>query len=622
MRYLGYIFLLLLSFNGYSQSSIIDDLRDQLKGPLSDSAQVMAKTQLARELIYIDNSEAYLLAQEAISLANEKGLELEGAYAMRILGAVMREYGFYLKGSEILLDAKAIFEKYGDELGVANCYLSLANFYNYLSDHDLAVTTELKAIQIFEKLQASERLGVIYNNIGRSYNDLGKYDSAAFYTRASIAVNESLNNQPLLQSNYRNLGLIYIKTRKFDSAKESFEKVIKLHNELGNYSNKWAAAEAYLGLAKVYMQQNGSREQVESNINTARDLCVTHGYLDILKNVIQTSFEYNQSINNYENIDLLWKTYQNLTDSLLQVERENKRYIVDWYEERIQQESEIADFTLKLGRQKVQIIALIVLVLLIGISLALFVFTNRRVRKVNRLLSHQKKELEKLNQTKSKLFSIVAHDFISPLSNVYSFSRLLVEEREMDESDKKLIIKELNQSVESTISLTKNLLTWARNQLEGEVYNPIQVEVCKLLHTVLKSIQSQASAKQVKVEIQCPGELEIYADPAQLEVVFRNLISNAIKFSHPEQSINIQVTTEEGRVKILFEDKGIGMSDEVQRQLFQINEYSDVRGTAGEKGTGLGLIICREFVEKNKGDILINSLEGKGTAIQLSFPSK
>lgn len=618
-RFVSFVLVLFSSASLCAQSSLVDDLRAQLKTPLSDSAQVMVKTQLARELIYIDNAEAYQLVQEALTHANEKGLELEGAYALRILGAVMREYGFYLKGSEVLLDAKAIFEAYNDSLGVANCYLSLGNFYNYLADHEMAIANERKAVAILEKLKVPDRLGVIYNNISRSFYDVQNYDSAIYYCFKAIAVSTSIKHYSLIQSNYRNLGMVYLAMNLLDSAKEAFGEVLRLHASQGNYSNKWAAAESYLGLAKMYIQ-TGEMDQVSPNIAMAKELCIEFGYLDILKEVIQTAFEYYKLVEDYEQVDQLWFTYQELTDSLLLIERDNKKYIVDWYEERIQKDSEIAAFTVKLGRQKIQIVVLVLIVLFVLIILVLFVSNIRKVRRINAILQDQKGELESLNQTKNKLFSIVAHDFISPLSNVYSFSRLLVEDRHIEPEDRKLIIKELNQSVENTIGLTKNLLTWARSQMDGETFNPSTVEVGVLLKYVVKSISSQAKSKEIDIDIQLDREASIFGDPAQLEVVFRNLLSNSIKFSQPSQRVLVKVEAKGNLCLISFIDQGIGMDMEVLNSLFKISEYNNVRGTAGEKGTGLGLIISKEFIEKNFGAMSVDSEKNLGTTITLTFP--
>ena len=620
MRLTGFILVLIFAASTYAQPSYIEELKEKLSVQQTDSATVMIKTTLARELVYIDNAEAYQLVQEAINLAKDKNLELEGAYALRILGAIMREYGFYLKGSEIVLEAKAIFEEYSDELGVANCHLSLGNMYNYLNNQKAALANERKAIEIFERLKLPDRLGVIYNNIARTYYDDSNFDSAYYFCLKSIAVNESIANYPLIQSNYRNIGLIYIKRAKYDSAIEAFQRVLSLHESQGQYSNRWAVAEAYLGLARVYII-TGENNLVQQNLNNSKNICAEQGYLDVLKEVIQTSFEYYHSIGEYDEIDRVWTSYQSLTDSLLLIERDNKKYVVDWYEERIQKDTEIAEFTDQLGKQKVQIIILIITVVFVLVILILFLSNIQKVRKINLELKDQKKELEKLNQTKSKLFSIVAHDFISPLSNVYSFSRLLVEDHKINPEDQKMIVQELNQSVENTIGLTKNLLTWARSQMDGEIFNPLNVEIGQLMKYVVQSISSQAKSKSIEIKVDQSEPLMVYGDPAHLEVIFRNLIANAIKFSHPEQSIDIGMKKVGDRVEIKFEDHGVGMSDEVLNSLFELKEYHDTRGTAGEKGTGLGLIICKEFVEKNFGNMEISSVQGEGTIFNISFPA-
>ena len=137
---------------------------------------------------------------------------------------------------------------------------------------------------------------------------------------------------------------------------------------------------------------------------------------------------------------------------------------------------------------------------------------------------------------------------------------------------------------------------------------------------VVQSISSQSKAKQIDIEIEQVEPITIYGDPAHLEVVFRNLISNAIKFSFAQQKVQVIIQGHDNRCEIKVIDKGVGMSQEVMASLYELKEYHDTRGTSGEKGTGLGLIICKEFVEKNFGTMQIDSEEEKGTTFTLSFP--
>jgi len=181
-----FVFTLLVCLSAYTNaqtSYIVDSLELALQQVEGDSARVMLKTQLAREYIYVDISKANDLAQEALDLAEEKELELEKAYAMRVMGAVLRQSGFYLQGAEMLLNAQNIFREYNDLLGVANCNMSLSHVYDVLRDHRLSLRVSFEALEIYQSLRNQERIGVIYNNIGRTYYDIGKLDSSELYTR-------------------------------------------------------------------------------------------------------------------------------------------------------------------------------------------------------------------------------------------------------------------------------------------------------------------------------------------------------------------------------------------------------------------------------------------------------
>ncbi len=619
MRLLIVLLVYLVCTSSYAKSSEIEDLRKLLQQPLTDSAQIMVKTTLARELVYLDNAEAYQLVHEAITLSKATGLELEGAYALRILSEIFRYYGFYLKGSEILLDAKTIFEKHGDELGAANCYLSLGNFYKNLSNYELALANERKALQIFERLNVNDRLGAIYNNIGRSFRFLGQYDSAFFYCHKAIEVNKRFSNFYRVQNNYKNLGLIYLDQGIVDSAAAAFQVSLAMHDSTGRDSNEWTIAEVNLELAKISMAEK-DYAAARGYIEQSREICVQKGYLGSLKKVMHVASDYCKATGRYEEMSLLWSNYMNLTDSLLMAEKANKKYIVDLFDERMKRDQEIATFNDKLSKQKLQIIVLLIVVVFVVIILIMYMANMRKVRGINAKLVEQKQELETLNQTKNKLFSVVAHDFIGPLSNVYSFSRLLAENRIEDPEEQKEIFQELNRSVENTIGLTKNLLMWARSQMQGEVLNPSNVKVGQLMEYVIQSISSQARSKKIEVKLKITEEVELFADSAHLEVIFRNLLSNAIKFSHPSQSVDVSACKVGGYGEIKFVDHGVGMSEEMLNSLYVMSESHDNRGTSGEKGIGLGLIVCKEFVKKNSGTIEIESQVDVGTTLILTFP--
>lgn len=233
----------------------------------------------------------------------------------------------------------------------------------------------------------------------------------------------------------------------------------------------------------------------------------------------------------------------------------------------------------------------------------------------------QKQELEELNATKDKFFSIVAHDLRSPISALAGFSEILAGNGKPLPPEKVIeYSKELNKSIKNVLSLIENLLTWAYSQMNKTNHNPTVVDVNDVIERILTQLSTVAGNKDIQLEKDLADGLKIYADEDHLKLVLRNLISNAIKFTEPGGKVSI-TTKDIGKSKaeITVADTGVGMSIEKLTTLFNVGDNQSTKGTAGEKGTGLGLILCKEFVEKNSGSIQVASLKGMGTTFTVTL---
>ncbi|QHT66251.1 PAS domain S-box protein [Rhodocytophaga rosea] len=230
-------------------------------------------------------------------------------------------------------------------------------------------------------------------------------------------------------------------------------------------------------------------------------------------------------------------------------------------------------------------------------------------------------QLEKINLSKDKFFSIIAHDLLSPLNGVLGSAELLgTHHSKLTEQE----IQTLSQSIHiSTMHLKRlltNLLEWARMQ-KGEIScRPKNVDLHKLAVEEIASLQENAQQKDITIELAIPESLRVEADEHMLRAVIRNLVANAIKFSNMGGNICIACKQSDSQVHISVRDQGIGMSKQVQNRLFQLDVKHTSIGTAGEKGTGLGLMLCKEFVEKHGGHIWVESEEKKGTTFHFILP--
>jgi PAS domain S-box-containing protein len=229
-------------------------------------------------------------------------------------------------------------------------------------------------------------------------------------------------------------------------------------------------------------------------------------------------------------------------------------------------------------------------------------------------------ELERLNKTKDKFFSIIAHDLRNPFNAIMGFSDLLCHDfAEMDDKQKLGLLELINLSSESAYNLLDNLLQWARTQTDKIKFSPEYFELSAVVKQVMDLQGIIAEKKQVSIESAIPDQTRVYADKNMIHTVIRNLIGNAIKFSNKGGKVFISSFENGAMTEVVIRDEGIGMSRENLSMLFRIDTYYSTSGTSGESGTGLGLIICKEFVEKNSGRIRATSKEGEGTAVSFTL---
>lgn len=231
-------------------------------------------------------------------------------------------------------------------------------------------------------------------------------------------------------------------------------------------------------------------------------------------------------------------------------------------------------------------------------------------------------ELERLNRTKDKFFSIIAHDLRNPFNAIIGFSELLRNDfYEMDNRQKLNLLELINVSSETAYNLLENLLQWARTQTDKIKFNPENFDLCEAVNQAFRLHGIIAQKKNITLFNELTSHTIVYADKNMINTVLRNLISNAIKYTRPGGAIKISANHSPEAVEISIADNGIGMSRESLNKLFRIDTYYSTAGTMGESGTGLGLIICKEFVEKNNGRIKAISLEGNGTTLSFTLNS-
>jgi signal transduction histidine kinase len=239
-------------------------------------------------------------------------------------------------------------------------------------------------------------------------------------------------------------------------------------------------------------------------------------------------------------------------------------------------------------------------------------------------IEEKNEELKKINVAKDKFLGIIAHDLKNPIGNICGLSDLLLNDNQLDEKERATFLELINDSILHTHRLLDNLLDWARAQGKTIAFVPSQHNAYELVEEELKALRPMAKKKKISVKNQIPRDFQVFIDQNMFETIIRNLVANAIKFTAMNGEVNVyaQLVQLENRdfAEILVADNGVGMEANRLSKLFKISENTSTMGTENEAGTGLGLLLSKEFVDLHKGKISVTSKPGEGSVFKCLFP--
>ncbi|MCF8303252.1 MAG: hypothetical protein K9I94_08260 [Bacteroidales bacterium] len=465
-----------------------------------------------------------------------------------------------------------------------------------------------------------------YNNLGNVYNSIpGKTDSAVYYLKKAIKVSEKGSKFGSKLSAYINLGNVYFE-KEPEKALAWYTKAREMPLfEQGLYQK-----------AGVIINMGGVNIDL-GNLDTAKSLLYNGiryarrgGYLNFERNAYESLIRIDSIRENIDSAMAHFNKVRQLSDSIKNENIRNRvsELEIEYETEKMEAENEQLKKENRLNQQLIQKQNYIVIIS-ISASLILILFiiwiyiSNRRVKRLNQQLEEQNQELEKLNNTKDKFFSIVAHDLKSPFNTLIGFLEELHDNYdEFTDEEKRKIIKDLKTSSENAYKMLVNLLDWARSQRGKIEIKPREIKVRNFVNEELAYVKERAGGKTQDFRNEIPETLSVYADPTMTSTVLANLINNAIKFTPRGGSIILSGSRNNGNAQILVKDTGTGIPPEKQQNLFDPGSEFRQQGTEDEKGTGLGLIICKEFINKMNGNIGVRSKPGEGSTFYFTLPAE
>ena len=495
-----------------------------------------------------------------------------------------------------------------------------------------------KAIVCFEEaIKYNKESGDIYNlcmsynSIGTTYKDLSDYKKARYYLMEAIKLAENARFVELVARSSANLGLVYMRALEFDSALFFYNKSLAIciengiiHGEIINYTN----------IGEVYMKM-GQYHDAETYFSKALELSNTSNISSYLIDIYKLIFEVYSLSGNYKKSVDFHNLYNKLRDSLDIIE--NTRQLNELQTKYETEQKELENQQLKdknkineliILRQRIVVVAISLLVILTIVIILLLIIAKTKRKKRLALLEEKNKQIEdkslqlkESNETKDRLFSIIAHDLRSPFTSLLGFSSLLNEEVESDNySNVKSYSKHLLNISNSAYELVDNLLNWAR--LQQAIIKPeiTSISLNKLAKDTIRALIPKAEEKHITIEISVNPETKVDSDVNMLMVVLRNLISNALKFTPKNGKIEIGCNKKTNHYEISVKDNGTGISPKIKEKLFKNKNNLTTSGTDGESGSGLGLLLVKDFVNKLGGDIWIDSKPNEGSTFIFTIP--
>jgi signal transduction histidine kinase len=376
----------------------------------------------------------------------------------------------------------------------------------------------------------------------------------------------------------------------------------------------------YLGLCLI---GKGQIDEGFKSLNRGLDLAIANNQTKIQLNIYSKLTEAYLSINDLKNAFSSQKKQIEIQDLILsgaaniKIEQLQAIYEIDRQNGQIielEKQNEINSLIIKQHRIS-QLIMIFGIVVAFFVSISIYWFYHQ-IRNKNR-------QLKETNAAKDKFFAIIAHDLRGPTGNLAAFLEFLNETyNEHSQAELKEILLTLYKSAENVSVLLENLLIWAQSQLNKIEFNPAELRLTDVIQNSIKGLKQSADNKQIDIKFGLNDQIFVLADPNMAQTIVRNLLSNAIKFTPRGGSVIIKTDVNNmNKANISITDNGVGIEKSELSKIFDISNIHHTTGTEDEKSTGLGLILVKDFVEKNKGTITIDSEKGKGTVVSFTLPA-
>ena len=629
-----YLLLVLPCFSIFSQKTSTDSLQQLLKKtPHSNSQYADIMNQLATANFYLNTDEAIKWANKALNISKKKHWKKEEALAQKTLGitnAVKNNMDNAL--SHFQESIKIAEENHFEEIASAG-YHNLVGVYLYYFDEE----SEDAAKKIYiTKAKEAQKKSLYYkkrinnpNEMAHGYSGMGGIflkqadiekdtavlrevlDSALFYNHKAYNISKQEGNKFMEGISSINLCLALYGQTRYEEA----DQFAQLALDIGKKGNTYILTNASLAMADIKNKQKkkvSAKRYYKKAITLAQKTDLKHIEVDALKKLITLLIEENrgkeanQYFERYEAVQQKLNNQIQAMTTQLKTEKEEQKNI------HLIKENNLL---LSINQSYTFLVGGLITILFLTAFFASYLWRQRQTIKT------QNRQLAEANETKNQFFSIIAHDLRGPVLSFQNISKKIYYlDKKGKEGDVNKMLAQVDFAAKNLNSLLDNLLNWSLIEENTFPYQPTEINLKSLSNEIYELFKPLADDKGVKLKQHIFADFIVFVDRNSLSTILRNLVSNAIKFSQSGGEVIISAKNKKENILLRVEDTGQGIPADVQKKLFSLNQKKVREGTHGEKGTGLGLVLCEKFTKLNGGKIEVQSQVGKGTLFTITLP--
>jgi len=609
--------------------------------------------------------------QTALDYFRRNNMTVGISRCLNNMGIIYKNRGDYVEALTVYEESILYLDSVQNAYDISQAYINMGNVFVYLGGYDRALEYFDRALLIAERINSQRNISICLLNSGVIQNKIGHYDQALNLYQRSLRVSRSIND-PVQESNclinigtnyaemnepqrgldyvqrgldiktdlgddrgisncYIHLADIHSMMGEQEQAIELFNRAIPIKEQLDDPDG---LIRCYLGLGSIALEQrrNGEAERMTER---AQELAAEIHAMEYITEGYRIKSEIAVNRGDYRSAYRFAMLYQGYTDSLMdeatskaamEMEFRTRSKMLQQENENLKIQSNLDQLLVRKRTTVYYSILAVATVLLLGLIFVLYFMrrhknTSLKLEEKNLVITRQNLKLDQLNKTKDRMMSIIAHDLRGTIGNQLTAVEVLnrIEGDTRVEIDRKRLLGNLKNSASYSLELLENLLHWSRLEEGESSYHPEEVKLNTLISNCLSLYSENAKSKNVELVTEIKGTFTCYVDKIMMETVYRNLISNAIKFSNPGGKITIGLSLVDGMTHFTVSDQGIGMTEEEIKKIL-LNGGITRRGTANEKGAGMGLTLVREFTNLHNGTLSITSEPNRGSTFEVIIP--